>query len=192
MKNEGNGWTDSPLIEIDVEQLIPNGLIIDIGAGGEGIVARLAEARVVGVDISKTKIQEAQIHGAPANWLQSDGQFLSLRDNCFDAATLWFSLGYISDWNSKMQVLREISRVLKSDGVLSIIGATIIGNERSMLIKVLWRFPNGSVSQIGYKVRGSQNQTHITTRRAVQELGFRILSEDDTGHWFRILAQRNE
>ena len=190
MREDSSGF-ETPLQEIRLNSLPSNGLIIDIGGGGEGLLSRLEKDRVCAVDISLNKIREAQIYGAPAQWAVSDGRHLCFRTGSFDMATLWFSLGYMRDWNTKELVMREVQRVLKPDGILSILGAKILCPERKFLFRARFTFPDGDMSQVGYRLAGNQGQSLKSTVRALEASGLVVLDRQDNGHWFKILAESN-
>lgn len=191
MSEDSSGF-ETPLQEIRLNSLPSDGLIIDIGGGGEGLVSRLEKDRVCVVDISLNKIREAQIYGAPAQWVVSDGRHLCFRTGSFDIATLWFSLGYMRSWNTKELVMREVQRVLKPEGLLSILGAKIVRSEDRFLFNARFTFPDGDVSQVGYRLTGNQNQSLTSTVRALEDTGLVVLDSKDNGHWFKILAESSE
>jgi SAM-dependent methyltransferase len=182
---------ETPLQEIGLDCLPFDGLIIDVGGGSEGLVSRLEKERVCVVDISLNKVREAQIYGAPAQWAVSDGRHLCFRTGSFDVATLWFSLGYMRNWDTKELVIRESHRVLKPDGLLSILAAKIVCREDRFLFKARYTFPDGAVSQVGYSLAGNQNQSLNSIIRILEDSGLVVQDSKDNGHWFKILAERS-
>ena len=188
MSEDSSGY-ETPLQEIRLDRFPSDGLIIDVGGGGEGLLSRLEKDRVCVVDISLNKIREAQIYGALAQWAVSDGRNLCFRTGSFDIATLWFSLGYMRDWSTKGLVMKEIQRVLKPEGLLSILGAKIVCPEREFLFRAQFTFPDGDVSQVGYRLAGNQDQSLKSTVRALEDCGLAVLDRQDNGHWFKILAE---
>ena len=124
MKGQSSEYS-TQVQEIALRYLETDGLILDIGGGGEGLVSRIMGSKVCAVDIRMSEIREAQIHGPPANWFVGDGQALCFQDDVFDIITLWFSLGYMSDWSVKRSVLEEAYRVLNEGGKLSILASNI-------------------------------------------------------------------
>ncbi|MFX0046069.1 MAG: class I SAM-dependent methyltransferase [Candidatus Hermodarchaeota archaeon] len=180
---------ETPLQEIRLISLPSDGLIIDIGGGGEGLVSRLEKDRVCVVDISLAKVREAQIYGARAQWAVSDGCHLCFRTDTFDIATLWFSLGYMRGWDTKKLVMEEARRVLKQEATLSILGAKIACPEDRFLFNAQFTFPDGDVSQVGYRLAGNQNQSLGSAVRTLEDSGFVVIDSTDNGHWFKILAE---
>ena len=180
---------ETPVQKIELKKLRQEGLIIDIGGGGEGLVSRIETSRVCAVDINLNKIRETMIYGQASQWILSDGRMLSVQDERFNVATLWFSLGYIQDKNSKAQVLGEVARVLRRLGYISIIAAKITCSEPRFVMRALFHFPDGSVSKMSYGMDGKQKQDSKTVVELLQETGFSNITSEDNGHWFRVDAQ---
>ena len=174
--------------KITLKQIQTEGRILDIGGGGEGLVSRIGGTRVCAVDIRMSEIREAQIHGPPANWFVGDGQALCFQEDMFDVVTLWFSLGYMSDWAIKQRVLKEAHRVLVEGGRLSILASRIPESCERLIFWGHFTFPNGTISQIGYGVRGGQEQTLERMTRLLSDIGFKIRSQEDNNEWFEIQA----
>ncbi len=181
---------ETPLQTIELRELPGNGHIIDVGGGGEGLVSRIGGAQVCAVDIDMNKIREAQIHGFSSQWLLADAQTLPLKDASFDTATLWFSLGFIRDWSAKEQVVDEVVRVLKPEGLISILGATIDCLEDRFLLKAQFSFADGTISRMSYGLAGRQNQTIESVTEILRRAGLAVLSAEDNAFWFRIEGRK--
>jgi ubiquinone/menaquinone biosynthesis C-methylase UbiE len=181
-----------PIQRIELGNLPEKGIIIDVGGGGDGLVSRIAGARVCAVDINIDKIREARIYEQHANWLNCDGQSLCFVDDVFDTATLWFSLGYLRTWDMKQQVLHEINRVLKADGELLIWACRIDCEEVGALFRVDLTFPDRSVSRFGFGVAGQQNQTISTVSQILDMSGFDINRAREIGPFFYIHCKKHE
>jgi ubiquinone/menaquinone biosynthesis C-methylase UbiE len=179
---------ETEIQDIHLQKLDTDGSILDIGGGGEGLVSRIEGERVCAVDIRMSKIREAQIHGAPANWIVGDGKQLSFQDSSFDMVTLWFSLGYMRDRNIKTRVLEEVRRVLKKQGKVSILASRIPGMTNQFVFWARFTFPDGTQSQTGYGVRGNQGQTLENVIDLITKLGLDIQNSEDHGEWFSITA----
>ena len=173
-----------PMQEIHLERIDADGYILDIGGGGEGLVSRIEGGRVCSVDISMTKLRDAQLYGSDAQWIVSDGRNLCLRENTFSVATVWFSLGYLGDWQSKRSVFTELTRVLKSEGKVSILASRIDCKEEKHLFNARFILPDGNISQVGYKVKGNQSQTLESTRELMEKAGFKVTRTNDHEYWF--------
>ena len=186
MERQSSKCTTS-IQKITLEHIKTEGLILDIGGGGEGLVSRIEGSKVCAVDIRMSEIREAQIHGPPSNWFVGDGQALCFRDDTFEVVTLWFSLGYMSNWSIKRRVLEEAHRVLSKGGRLSILASRIPQECERLIFWGHFTLPDGTISQTGYGVRGGQDQTLERTTELLETIGFKIHSQDN-GIWFEIQA----
>jgi ubiquinone/menaquinone biosynthesis C-methylase UbiE len=182
---------ETPLQEVELKHLPQEGLIIDIGGGGEGLVSRIETSRVCVVDINLNKIREAMIYGQVTQWILSDASMLSVKDERFNVATLWFSLGYIQDWDSKKQAIAEVARVLRRSGQISILGARITCSDSRFVMRAIFHFPDGSISKMSYGMDGTQRQDAEAVVRLLQETGFSNITSEDNGHWFRVDARKS-
>ena len=177
---------NTPLQRVNLEDLPDSTRILDIGGGGEGLVSRIAGTIVCAVDYRMSEIREAQIHNPPANWFVADGRSLPFRGNSFDLCTLWFSLGYMSTLTIKKQVLQEAYRSLKQNAMISILASRIDCDDERFTFHALFTLPDGTVSKVGYGVRGNQNQTITSICSILKEVGFEDIQVEDFGWWFKI------
>ncbi len=187
MEEQSSTYT-TPIQKITLEQIQTEGLILDIGGGGEGLVSRIGGTKVCAVDIRISEIREAQIHRPPSNWFVGDGQALCFQKNVFDVVTLWFSLGYMSAWAIKQKVLKEAHRVLGENGRLSILASRIPESCERLIFWGHFTFPDGTISQIGFGTRGGQEQTLERITELLLGTGFKIRSHEDYNEWFEIQA----
>ncbi|MFX1578533.1 MAG: class I SAM-dependent methyltransferase [Promethearchaeota archaeon] len=188
---EIQNYVETPEQEIILERLEGDGLILDIGGGGEGLVSRIEGERVCAIDIRMSEIREAQIHGHQSNWCVADGRTLCFRDEVFDIVTLWFSLAYMSDWNIKRTVLEETHRVLRKNGRLSILASHIPEESNSLIFWGKFILPDGTVSKTGYGVRGGQNQTLQRILELVTNVGFSQNLFQDNARWFKVESRKS-
>ena len=112
------------------------------------------------------------------------------KDNSFQIATFWFSLGYMSDWKIKENVMKEVHRVLQMGGLVSILASKIDCDEERLIFRVIYTLPDGTLSQIGYGVKGNQNQTISTISKLLVDTNFEIVNQVETNHWFQITARK--
>ena len=176
--------------KIKLERLGSDGPILDIGGGGEGLVSRIERDKVCVLDLRMSEIREAQIHGHSANWFVADGRNLCFNDEVFDIVTMWFSLGYMRDWETKRAVLEEAYRVLKMDGRLSILASHIPKTGASLIFWATFTFPDGVLSKTGYGVKGGQNQTLHRILELVTNVGFDRHQYEDHGDWFKLVSKK--
>ncbi|MFW9927416.1 MAG: class I SAM-dependent methyltransferase [Candidatus Thorarchaeota archaeon] len=182
---------ETPIQEIHLPLLPLRGLVIDVGGGSEGLVSRMEGSRVCAVDINFAKIREAMIHGSLSNWFTCDGQTLCFASHSFDIATLFFSLGYMRDHETKVRVLEEVYRVLKPDGLVYIKASRIDDDYDKLVFLADFILPDGTVSRIGYSVRGRQNQSIESIASILLKTGFEIIERKDNGYWFEITGSKS-
>jgi SAM-dependent methyltransferase len=102
-----------PTQDVVLHSCPSEGLVLDIGGGGEGIIGRLMGDRVVAVDLSRDELE-----GAPPGNIKMvmDARELAFLDGSFHTATSFCTLMYIEDQEDQRQVLAEVLRVLKPGG----------------------------------------------------------------------------
>lgn len=137
-----------------------------------------------------SEIREAQIHSHSSNWFVADGRYPCFKDEIFDSVTLWFSLGFMSDWSIKRAVLEAAHRVLKKKGKLSIMASRIPDQGDSLIFWATFTFPDGTLSKTGYGVKGGQNQTLPRLLELIADIGFEQHSYEDHGEWFKVESRK--
>jgi len=106
---------------INLTEIAIPGCILDIGGGGEGIIARRFGSQVVSIDKRKDELKESPDHGLKIIMDATDLKFL---DATFDNVTCFYSLMYMTS-DEIDTVLTEAYRVLKPGGALWIWDAII-------------------------------------------------------------------
>jgi ubiquinone/menaquinone biosynthesis C-methylase UbiE len=98
-----------------------NGLILDIGGGGEGVISQVYPGQVIAIDNRKDELEET-----PDNAVKiiMDASKMAFTDKCFNNITAFYSFMYISK-SEHSNVISEIVRVLKPNGQLHIWDAEI-------------------------------------------------------------------
>jgi len=139
-----------PMVQVAPKRF--DSFVIDIGASGEGVIAKTCGRRTVGIDISKREIDEARSRGSLAQWVLCDASSMPFRNSLFDVATFFFSLMYMRTPNRKRAVFEEVKRVLKSAGLLCIWDATIREKPGLYVVFVEIRLPDGEEIFTGYGV----------------------------------------
>lgn len=99
--------------KIDLTNIKLEGRILDIGGGGEGLIAQFKDEQVVAIDPNKKELEDAP-HSGALNIIM-DAKELKFLDNTFDTATAFFTMMYIPVIDHKT-VFQEIHRVLKLNG----------------------------------------------------------------------------
>lgn len=99
---------------IDLREVSLQGRILDIGGGGEGVIARHAGDQVIAIDIRLEELLESPDIGLK---IVMDATELKFLDNTFDVVTCFYSLMYMSE-KTVNKCLEEALRVLKPGGCL--------------------------------------------------------------------------
>ncbi len=163
-----------PMVKVAPKKL--EGCIVDVGAGGEGVIAKTCGRNTVGVDINRREIIEAKSRGSHAQWVLSDACSMPFRDDSFDVATFFFSLMYIKTPDRKRAVFIEARRVLKSDGQLCLWDAVIREKPDLSVVFVDVNLPDGEEIFTGYGVRGdTKEQDRMLVNKLALEAGSKFL-----------------
>ena len=164
-----------PRVQVALKRV--EGFVVDIGAGGEGVIAKTCGRHTVGVDISKREIDEARSRGSLAQWVLCDACVMPFRNGSFDVATFFFSLMYIKTSSKKRAAFGEAKRVLKSDGLLCLWDAIIREKPDLYVVFVTVRLPDGEEIVTGYGVRGTEKQQSFELLNSLAlEAGFKAPS----------------
>jgi len=102
-------------IKLEVKDIASDGLILDIGGGGEGVISRLKGIQVVAIDLFKEELVEI-IDGSQK--IVMDARQLAFPDESFETATAFFSMMFMKTRDDHQRVMNEVSRVLKPAGHL--------------------------------------------------------------------------
>jgi ubiquinone/menaquinone biosynthesis C-methylase UbiE len=176
-----------PQVKILLEKL--EGLVVDIGAGGEGTIAKACGREIVCVDISKREIDEARSRGAIANWVLCDACSMPFRNGTFDAATLFFSLMYVKTSERKLALMVEARKILKSDGSLYLWDAAIREKPDPYVVFVEASLPDGEKIYTGYGVKGKEKeQTLELINKLALRAGFRVTRTESHENWFSVFS----
>jgi ubiquinone/menaquinone biosynthesis C-methylase UbiE len=126
------------------------GFILDIGAGGEGIIGLLKGSQVIGIDRNERELRETSNDSLKIVMDATDLKFL---DNTFDTVTIFYALMYMP-WDIVERVLSEVFRVLRPGGQLLIWDAVVqppMSTEKEFfLASVNVTFPDGKTVKTGY------------------------------------------
>ena len=98
--------------QIEMNPLKTDGLILDIGGGGEGIIGKLNGRKVVAID---TRIEELTETKNDSMKIVMNATDLNFIPSSFALATSFFSFMYIKNENHP-KIFKEIGRVLKRRG----------------------------------------------------------------------------
>lgn len=172
-----------PQAKVSLERL--GGFVVDIGGGGEGVIAKACGRETVGVDIRKGEIGEAKSRGAVANWVLCDACSMPFRNGTFDVATFFFSLMYMKTFERKQTVLLETRRILKSDGLLCLWDAIIQAESDVYMIFVEAILPDREKIYTGYGVKGKEKEQSLEViNKLADEAGFKVTRTESHKNWF--------
>jgi ubiquinone/menaquinone biosynthesis C-methylase UbiE len=175
-----------PEAKVSLERV--KGFVVDIGAGGEGVIAKMCGRETVCVDISRREIGEARSRGVVANWVLCDACFMPFADGTFEVATFFFSLMYIKTFERKHAAFAEAKRVLKSDGLLYLWDAVIREKPDLYVVFVDAILPDKEKIYTGYGVKGKEKeQTLELISKIAIEAGFRAIRTESHKNWFAVL-----
>lgn len=166
---------------------IPAGKIIDIGGGGEGIIAQIGAERVTAVDKLEAEIKHAQTKAPKAIWQVADARELPFDNETFDNATIFFSLMYMKQ-TVKEEVISEVFRVLPKGGEFWIWDANI-QKEGIFVIMLKITLPNGKIIRTGYGSKGCTQSPELISE-ILQKNGFHVKEISTNKQWFFLKAQK--
>ena len=127
-----------------------DGLILDIGAGGEGVIEILKGPQVIGIDKNRKELEETNNDALKMVMDATDLQFL---DESFNTVTLFYTLMYMQ-WEVIDTVLEEVWRVLRPGGHVLIWDAVVQPPEETSKkyflapLKIL--YPDGKIVETGF------------------------------------------
>ncbi|MFB0567542.1 MAG: class I SAM-dependent methyltransferase [Candidatus Bathyarchaeia archaeon] len=159
---------------IELSPTETEGLILDIGGGGEGIIGKLNGRQVIAIDTSERELLETQNEALKVVMDATDLKFLP---ESFDACTAFFSFMYIPK-NKHLKVFEEAHRVLKDNGKLLLWDVKIPekhGDYKAFMVRLKIRLPNEE-TEAGYGVKWQkQNIEHF--KELAQKTKFKIIGE---------------
>ena len=168
-------------------QELPHGSVLDIGGGGEGVIAQAGGARVVAIDKLVSEIHEARRKALDVPWIVADATALPFADHCFDHATAFFSCMYMpSDVQEK--AFRETRRVLKKGGEFWIWDAHIAPRGKVFAIRLQVDLGAGRTINTIYGVKAKAQST-ATIGSLLRQAGLEPETVTDRKEWFLIKAK---
>lgn len=166
---------------------IPEGSVLDIGGGGEGVIAQIGGARVIAIDKLMSEIQEARGKAIKTRWMVTDGTALPFVNGFLDNATAFFSCMYMSE-DVKIKMFQETRRVLKSGGEFWIWDVNIPPKSKAFAIRLKVEIPENRTITTVYGAK-TKDQSLSTICIQLQEAGFEYEIISNHRHWFFIKAK---
>ena len=122
------GVNDQKTLAVDLMNLEPNAIVMDMGTGTGAIIPYLArklkDGKVIGIDFSRKMVNTANERiakeniGSKAKAMVADGTRLPFPDGHFDAIIATFAF---TSFPEPEKAIRECARVLRPGGVFSIL-----------------------------------------------------------------------
>lgn len=163
---------------IKLSPLETEGLILDIGGGGEGIIGKLNGTQVVAIDTSERELAETRNEALKVVMDATDLKFLP---DSFDICTAFFSLMYIPK-SKHSKVFEEAHRVLKGSGQFPLWDVRIPRTERKhrqFIVPLRVQLPDETV-ETGYGVKWqTQDINHF--KGLAKEHKFKVVDEWSNG-----------
>ena len=177
-----------PPQQVTLPQL-PPGRVLDIGGGGEGVIAQVGGSQVVAVDKLLSEIGEARDKALSAHWLAADATQLPCPDGSFTLATAFFSCMYMSS-EVKAAVFKETYRVLQPGGELWIWDVLMSARTNGVFaLRLQATLPNQKTVTTGYGVR-AKDQSAASLSSLLQQAGFKTEMSAQHKHWFLLKGTR--
>ncbi len=162
-----------------------DGLILDVGGGGEGIIARVKGSRVISIDARREELTALKDEALK---LVMDAREMTFLDGSFRTATAFFMLMYVAPAD-KPKVLAEVYRVLRPGGRLlvwdTVIPAPEDARRKYFLLPLTVSLPDGAQVYTGYGVRLVE-QTAAGLGRLAEEAGFLVLTSAESDGLFHL------
>jgi SAM-dependent methyltransferase len=105
-----------PKLTVTLSDFQADGLVLDIGGGGEGVIGQLKGNQVVAIDINRRELEDAP--DGPLK-IVMDATELGFLNDAFQTVTCFYTLMYIPE-NLHTAVLEEVFRVMQPGGVFRV------------------------------------------------------------------------
>lgn len=182
-----------PKLEVVLSDFAAEGLILDIGGGGEGIIGQAKGKQVVAIDLSKRELVDAP--GEPLLKIVMDARDLKFLDGTFAAATVFFTFMYI-DPSDHAKVLAELHRVLRPGGRVLVWDVVFPKKTDPRQIYVLYplriTLPGGKTVNTGYGVKiKEEGRGAAELLELAKAAGFEVLQRKDEKGWYFVELKKN-
>jgi SAM-dependent methyltransferase len=184
------------LVHAKLEVVVPDfpaqGLILDIGGGGEGVIAQLKGKQVVAIDLSKRELVEAP--GEPLIKIVMDARDLKFLDTTFSTASVFFTFMYI-DPADHAKIFQELHRVLVPGGRLLVWDAIFPKKTDPGQLTVLFplhiKLPKADINT-GYGVNLIEEQGPAHFVELAKAAGFDLVAQTSEKGWFHLELEKKD
>ncbi len=171
-------------LEVILPDFAAQGLILDIGGGGEGVISQLKGRQVVAIDLIRKELEDAP--GSPLLKIVMDARDLKFLDGSFPTVTAFFTFMYINP-EDHARVLQELYRVLQPGGRLLIWDVVFPKKTDERRLYVHYplhiRLPAREINT-GYGVRFAEGQGESHFGDLASKTGFHPVSRKLETGWF--------
>jgi len=175
-----------PKLEVAVPDFPAEGLILDIGGGGEGVIGQLKGRQVVAIDLLKRELQDAP--GEPLLKIVMDARDLKFLDKAFDTATVFFTFMYIAPADHA-KVFQELHRVLRPGGRLLIWDPIFPAKADPAKPRIMYplhvKLPAKEINT-GYGVKIVEGQGAEHFLELAKASGFDVVGKKSETGWFHL------
>ncbi|QQG43461.1 MAG: class I SAM-dependent methyltransferase [Candidatus Daviesbacteria bacterium] len=144
-------------------------LILDVGCASGTFTNRLTElfpqAKIYGVDAYSSAIKFAQKKYPHLNFLKADAHQLPFKQNSFDLVICYETIEHVVD---PLQVLRQMHRILKKDGL-----AILAMDSGNLMFRTIWWFWGKTKGRV-WEGAHLHPFHHDHLEEIVQKSGFKI------------------
>ncbi len=184
-------FTEKQFIELEPKK--NTGKILDIGGGGEAIIAQLYDKGVVSIDLSEEELKEAPDNEALK--IIMDARDMDFLADQFEMVTSFFSLMYIDNEDLE-KVFAEVKRVLKPNRSFLIWDLNIPPRQETTeeiyAVKLEIEFNNQTV-ETGYGVRWQDKKQNMDNFiKLAQDNNFSVLEKQKGDSNFYLELRNNK
>lgn len=178
-------------VKLEVKDFESDGLTLDIGGGGEGVIGRLKGPQAVAIDLRQDELDEAP--DGPQKMVM-DARELTFPDDHFGTVTAFFSMMYMKTHKDHQKVMKEAFRVLKPGGHLYLwdidLSMQAIHRKTAYMVPVQYQvgqFKKGTAYGVGWPDQVRDEAYYLELAR---EAGFKHIHTERIGQAFQFSFEK--